>query len=440
MVVLADDRLTGDDGEIGEEGLERGGPGFRTHGDDGLHGRRSAPFGLHLAARGLMQGRDVEIAHDGAVMEDFEALGAVGLGEHAEFGLVNGGEFVHGGEVFFLDGDDHALLGFADEDLPAFEVGGFERGVFQPHFTAGLAQHFACGRAEATRTAVGDELDEALLTRGEHEVGGLLFFNRVADLHGGLVFFVRVGGERCGGEGGTLEAVLAGATTGGDEQMAGLHFLGDVLDRDDAGGAAEHQGIVNEGVVKLDRAIDGGDAHAVAVVAHAAHHATHDAEGVDDVLRFDVFLFDVGRAKAEDVDGGDRLRAFASAEDVADHAAEAGVRTCVGLDGAGVVVRFDLEADGLVGIQTDEARVVFKGTEHEVGLVLADLLRHSADVGLEEAVHDFFLAVEGMLNLRAKDAVLAVLAPGLGDDFHFDVRGLAALVLVNLLHGEHVGA
>ncbi len=128
------------------------------------------------------------------------------------------------------------------------------------------------------------------------------------------------------------------------------------------------------------------------------------------------------------------------AEDVADHTAEASVSTGVGLNGAGVVVRFHLEADGFVGIQADEACVVFKGSEHEVGLVLADLLRHGADVGLEQAVHDFFLAVEGVLNFRAKDAVLAVLAPGLGDDFHLDVRGLAVFVLINLLHGEHVGA
>ena len=222
--------------------------------------------------------------------------------------------------------------------------------------------------------------------------------------------------------------------------MAGLHFLGDVLDRDDAGGAAEDEGIVDEGVVELDRAIDGGDAHAVAVIAHAAHHATHDAERMDHVLGLDVFLLDVRRAKAEHIERGDGLRAFACAEDVANHAAEAGVRTGVGFDGAGVIVRLDLEAHGLVGVEADEARVVLKGTEHEVGLRFADLLRDVADVGLEQAVHDLLLAIERVVNLRAKDAVLAVLAPGLGDDFHLDVRGIAALVLEDLLHGEHVGA
>ena len=161
---------------------------------------------------------------------------------------------------------------------------------------------------------------------------------------------------------------------------------------------------------------------------------------MDDVLGLDVFLLDVGRAKAEHVDGGHGLGSLACAENVADHAAEAGVRTCIRLDGAGMIVRFHLEAHGLVGVQADEAGIVFKSPEHEIGLVLADLFRDLADVGLEETVHGFFLAVQHVGDFRAKDTVLAVLAPGLGDDFHLDVRGLTAFVVVNLLHCQHVGA
>ena len=159
---------------------------------------------------------------------------------------------------------------------------------------------------------------------------------------------------------------------------------------------------------------------------------------MDDVLGLDLILLDVGRAKAEHIQRGDRLRALARAEDVANHTAEAGIGPRVGFDGAGVVVRLHLEADGLVVVELHKARVVLEGAEHEVGLRFANLLRHVADVGLEQPVHDLLLAIERVVNLRAKDAVLAVLAPGLRDDFHLHIRRFAALIVINLLHCEHV--
>jgi hypothetical protein len=100
VVVFADDRLAGDDGEIGEQGLERGGPGFRTHGHGGLHIGRRAPFRPHLAARGLVQRGDVQIAHGGAVVHDLETLRAVGLREDKDLGLIDVGQLLQLGQAF----------------------------------------------------------------------------------------------------------------------------------------------------------------------------------------------------------------------------------------------------------------------------------------------------------------------------------------------------
>ena len=94
------------------------------------------------------------------------------------------------GKILLLDGDDHALLALADENLPALHLVDFQRRVLQPDLAAGLAEHFARGAAESARTAVGDELDQSLVARREDEVGDLFLLDRVSDLDGGLVLLV----------------------------------------------------------------------------------------------------------------------------------------------------------------------------------------------------------------------------------------------------------
>ena len=74
----------------------------------------------------------------------------------------------------------------------------------------------------------------------------------------------------------------------------------------------------------------------------------------------------VGIGDAEDVGVGDGLGGQAGAQDVADHAADAGGRAAVGLDGGGVVVRLDLEADRIRVVEGDDAGVVLEDGEAEV--------------------------------------------------------------------------
>ena len=47
-------------------------------------------------------------------------------------------------------------------------------------------------------------------------------------------------------------------------------------------------------------------------------------------------------------------------------------------------------------------------------------------------------SVDRMLDGGPKNSMLAVLAPGLGDDFEFHVGGLASPVRVDFLHRQHV--
>ena len=106
---------------------------------------------------------------------------------------------------------------------------------------------------------------------------------------------------------------------------------------------------VDERVAEVGRvedrlATDVGQAEAVAVAADAGHDPGQHALGVGRVER----------AEAQRVHHGDRPGAHG--EDVADDAADAGRGTLVGLDVRRVVVRLDLEGDGVALADVDRRR------------------------------------------------------------------------------------
>jgi hypothetical protein len=280
------------------------------------------------------------------------------------------------------------------------------------------------------RAAVGDAAIEATVARDEQRVHELFLLDRVADLHrarrDGLAGLV----ELLAAEGGTVDAVAPGAPAGDDHEVAGAHLLVQAVDGQQADAAAVDQRVAHVALVEADRAVDRGDAHAVAVVAHAGDDALHHAPRVQRALG-QARGGQVGRPEAEDVRVGDGPAAQARAERVAQHAAQARARAAVGLDGRGVVVRLDLagEVEGLV--EGDDAGVV---DEDRLAEGAVELARRARDGRLEQVVDDLAL----VLDAAGHGLVLAVLRPGLRDGLELDVGRLAALGSEVRLHGLHL--
>ena len=103
-------------------------------------------------------------------------------------------------------------------------------------------------------------------------------------------------------------------------------------------------GFASYAAVEDELAADGRDADAVAVAAHAAHHAVEQAPRARQ-RRI---------AEPQRVEHGDRARAHG--EDVAQDAADAGRRALVRLDRARVVVALHLEHDGEAVADLDRRR------------------------------------------------------------------------------------
>ena len=274
-------------------------------------------------------------------------------------------------DVAGLDDRHHPFLGLAHQDLL-----GAQRGVPQ-RYDVEVDVHAAVtgrgqlggGAGDAGRAEVLDAGDQL---RGEQLEGALdqqLLHERVADLHGRALRGTALPGGRPvagrleglrGQDGGAADAVAAGRGAVQDGLVADPGGLGQVqvLVPEHADAEGVDQRVAGVGGVEDDLAADVGQTEAVAVAADPGHHPGQHPGRVGGVQR----------AEAERIHHPDR--AGTHGQDVADDAADPGGRALVGLHVGRVVVRLDLEGDGVALTDVDHAGV------------LADAGQQLADRGL----------------------------------------------------------
>ena len=114
-------------------------------------------LGDHLALRpAVVEERGVEVEHDVAGVAHDEAAVA---GERAEVGELDAVAVAAGlqrGEARRRHGDDHALLGLGQPDLPRRQAGVLQRRGGQLDVGADVLGHLADGRRQPAGAAVGD--------------------------------------------------------------------------------------------------------------------------------------------------------------------------------------------------------------------------------------------------------------------------------------------
>ncbi len=113
----------------------------------------------------------------GAVGEDEVGAGRAEVPEVGEFNALFIADALEGGDIGGRDGEDHALLGFADPDFGVGEAVVLEGSAVEVDVRAEFSTHFADGGGEAACAAVGDGGEE----------GGGRGIGRVAEWQGGRV-------------------------------------------------------------------------------------------------------------------------------------------------------------------------------------------------------------------------------------------------------------
>ena len=196
----------------------------------------------------------------------------------------------------------------------------------------------------------------------QEHVEHLLLGDGVADLHGAAGDLFRFARQLDGRERGPVDAVAPGAAADGDDQIAGLSGLTRFVHGDQADGAAEDERIAEVARVETDRAVDGRNADAVAVIAHAGDDALHHLFGMQHARRQRLGQR-VGRREAKYIGVADRLGAQAGAQGIADDAAQPGVGAAVGLNGRRMIVRFDFEANVILIVEFDNSGIVLENAD-----------------------------------------------------------------------------
>ena len=199
----------------------------------------------------------------------------------------------------------------------------------------------------------------------------------------------------------------------------GSTFLNALPRGQDADGAAEDQRVGQVARVDGQGAVDRGDAHAVAVVAHAGDDALRAPAWVEHARR------EAGRAGRS---GGATQKTSVLQIGLAPRPVPRASRitpprpvfdAAVGVDGRGVVVRLDLEADVVLVVEPDHAGVVGEDAHQPVEV---QGLGRGEDRLLEQVVDRPALELDPPL----ERLVRAVLAPGLGQGLELAVGRVAA--------------
>ena len=230
-----------------------------------------------------------------------------------------------------------------------------------------------------------------------------------------------------------MDAVTPGAPSGDDDQVAHARLGGPPAARRETDRATEHERVRHIPLVEQGRSVDRGDTHLVAVVGDAGHHPRVDPLRRQSPRREGVRRC-IERTEAEDIGIGDRLGR--DPQHVAHDPAHSGIRAAERLQGAGMIVRLDLERDLMVAIEGNDTGVVPEGREHP-GPV--DLVGGRHDGGLQETpdqeIRRSGLAV---MDRRLERPVRTVLRPGLGDGLQLDVGGVTALRRIVVAHGLQI--
>src|SRR5680860_753469 len=254
----------------------------------------------------------------------------------------------------------HAFLRFAHQDLFGRQarIAQWHGVEFDVHTAVAGAREFTRRARQSGTAKVLDARDHAGLEQFQGALDEQLLHEGVADLDArafrGAARSIDASVKGFGREHGhAADAVAAGAGAIQNYLVtcaAGVSEM-EVFVAEHADAKRVDKRVAQIGLVEDDLPADVGQAEAVAVAADASHDSGQQAFGV----------FGVEWSQAQRIHDGDG--AGTHGKDVPDDAANAGGRALIGLDVAGMVVRLDLERDGVSLADVNDAGILADASE-----------------------------------------------------------------------------
>jgi hypothetical protein len=180
-------------------------------------------------------------------------------------------------------GKHHALLRLADPDFVVAQPGVFQRHFVQFDGRADFFAHFADGAGSPPAPQSVMAVNKPAIARLQNHIRHFFSVMALPICTAWENSSAWVSVSSAAGKCGAVNAIAAGASAHDDDGVADGGLV-DFVARDQPDAAAENQRIADVAIVEIDRAVDGGDAHAVAVIANAGDDLLQNALGMDDAF------------------------------------------------------------------------------------------------------------------------------------------------------------
>ena len=251
--------------------------------------------------RRVRQRRERDVGLHGAAMAHHELAGVSGAPDHREIELPFTKHALGDRLGAWLQHHEHALLALRQHHLIGGHAGLARRHPVKVELDADAAfvRHLHRGRGESRRAHILDGDDGVLLHQLEAGFEQQLLGEGIAHLHR-RALLGRSLVELCRGHGGAVNAVAPGLRADIDHGQAHAlrRRLEDALGIDEPHGHGVDQDVVVVARVEIGLAADGGDAHAIAVVADARHDAGNEVPGLGVVWCAEAERIHVGDGRA----------------------------------------------------------------------------------------------------------------------------------------------
>ena len=190
----------------------------------------------------------------------------------------------------------------------------------------------------------------------------------------------------------------------------------------------EHKRICRVTLMVKNCAVDGGNTHFIAVIFDAVHHT------IEHTLRRQHTFGNIRAlewTKAQNI--GICNWSCANCQHVTNHATRTRIRATERLEGARVIVRFDLERQIEFIIKFDHACVVLNRAANPR---LVDFCVRRNNVALQQTID---VSAVRTLNFCPEGLMHTVFRPSLGDHLEFDICRISSLFLVIRPYCLHLG-
>ena len=261
-------------------------------------------------------------------------------------------------KIFHWHCKHQALLGFADPNFRRRKSRIFHRRSIKMHISTDGRTHLADCTGKSTRATIRQPVIQTslhVIACRKNCIERAFLCDRISDLYCMAEFIgVRVS-QLCARKSCAMNSVATSTPSNCDDDITHLHRAMREIARHHADTTSKHKWIADVSIIEPYCSIQRWNPHAISIIANTRNNLRQHALRRDATARNRREIC-VGDTK--NIRRCDRLRPLPCCDDVTNATTDSSCRATIRFDCTWMIVRFDLEANRILIVECDHARVV----------------------------------------------------------------------------------